>query len=59
MNDVRNAIDQAYVEINTFISSSSQSTQEFKDSCATLNKIAESAGDASYKRDIHMLMINL
>jgi hypothetical protein len=59
MDDIRSAMDRVYVEINIFISSISQITQEFKNTFVNLNKVAESAGDRSNKRDIHMLMINL
>jgi hypothetical protein len=52
-------MDRTHVEINIFISSSPQNTQEFKDTIATLNKVAESAGDVNNQKDIHMSMINL
>jgi hypothetical protein len=42
---VRSAMDRAYVEINTFISSSLQVTWEFKDIIATLNKVAGNMGN--------------
>jgi hypothetical protein len=50
MDDVRSAMDRANVEINTFISSSPKNTQEFKDTVATLNKVAESAGDVNNQK---------
>jgi hypothetical protein len=50
MDQVRNAIGMTYVKINIFISSSSQITQNFKDIIATLNKVAESAGNVSNQK---------
>jgi hypothetical protein len=50
MDQVRNAIGREYVEINTFISSSPQITQKIKDTIATLNKVAESAGNVSNQK---------
>jgi hypothetical protein len=50
MDQVRNAISRTYVEINTFISSSPQITQKFKDIIATLNKVAESAGNVNNQK---------
>jgi hypothetical protein len=47
---VRSSMDRAYVEINIFISSSLQVTWEFKDTIATLNKVAENIVDVNIQK---------